>query len=166
MNLEHYHNPPPSFTNPWSSSSSPPHAPAPSSSMYVPGSQQPSNLTAGLLATKPPVGRPGGPTGGSTIPSFGSLPVTSSAGRFTVLSHHSYRGSYMLTPCADILSLNRLPPTSGPYGETSYSTSASPASGQFATSGASYDGLGYAPAPIRPSQFGLDAERSSKYAPT
>ena len=70
----------------------------------------------------------------------------------------------------DMMSMNRLPPATGAYGEPSYTTSASPVGGQFASSAPSYDGGlgGYAPAPVRPSQFGLvsDAERSSKFAPS
>jgi hypothetical protein len=146
MNLDHqYHSQPPAFSNPWSSSSSPPQPPAPSSGMYVPG-QQPSSLTAGLMASKSPAGRPGASGGAPTMPPYGSLPVGGST---------------------DIMSINRLPPASAPYGDAGYTTSASPVSGGFATSGASYDGMGYAPAPIRP-QFGLvsDADRSSKYAPS
>lgn len=82
MNLEQYHNQPPAFSNPWtsSSSSSSSQPPAPSSSMYVPGSQQPSSLTAGLMAAKNPVGRPPASSSGPSIPPYGSLPVTSSAG--------------------------------------------------------------------------------------
>ncbi|KAJ3512600.1 hypothetical protein NM208_g15302 [Fusarium decemcellulare] len=60
---------------------------------------------------------------------------------------------------ADLLSMNRMQTTSAAYGDPTYTTSASPVSGQFApTSAAPYDAMGYAPAPVRPAPFGLAPE--------
>ena len=60
-----------------------------------------------------------------------------------------------------------MPPTSGPY-EASYSTSSGPS--HFATSAPSYDTMGYAPAPVRPSFHPLppadhDSRRFSSSGP-
>lgn len=65
------------------------------------------------------------------------------------------------------MNMNRVPPTSAPYGDAAYTSSASPVSGQFATSGAPYDAMAYPHAPVRPGQFGMvsEAERSGKYPP-
>lgn len=64
------------------------------------------------------------------------------------------------------MSMNRMPPAPGPYGDAPYTSSASPVAGQFATSGAPYDTMGYAPAPIRSTQFGLVPEEDRKYHPS
>lgn len=64
-----------------------------------------------------------------------------------------------------MMNMNRIPPTSAPYGDASYTSTASPASGHFSTSGPSYDPMGYAPPAVRAPQFGMvgEAERSGKY---
>lgn len=73
MNLDyHQQRHSPAFSNPWSSSSSQPH-PAPSSGMFV-GNQQQPPLNPGMMAGKPPAGRPSNSSG------YGAMPVTSSAG--------------------------------------------------------------------------------------
>ena len=52
--------------------------------------------------------------------------------------------------------MNRMAPTSGPYGDPAYSSSASSASSHFAaTSAPTYETMGYAPAPVRPPFHGL-----------
>lgn len=146
MNLDYHHPPhqPPAFSNPWTSSSSPPHPP-PSNGMFV-GGQQPPPLTSGMMPAKPPTGRTSN-SSGSSMASYGSLPVTTSA---------------------ELMSMNRMPPASAPYGDSSYTTSGSPVNnGQFATSSAPYDTLGYAPVPpVRPSQLGLlpEQERSKQFS--
>jgi hypothetical protein len=146
MNLDYHHPPhqPPAFSNPWTSSSSPPHPP-PSNGMFV-GGQQPPPLTSGMMHAKPPTGRTSN-SSGSSMASYGSLPVTTSA---------------------ELMSMNRMPPASAPYGDSSYTTSGSPVNnGQFATSSAPYDTLGYAPAPpVRPTQLGLlpEQERSKQFS--
>lgn len=169
MSLDHqYHSQPPAFSNPWSSSASPPQPPAPNSGMYVPGGQQSSGLSS-LMASKPQAVRPSGGNGGPSMPAYGSLPVTSSAGENLRFQRQPECIHANLITHLDMMNMHRLPPTSGPYGDAAYTTSASPVGGQFASSGPPYhDGLaGYAPAPIRQSQFGLvsEAERSSKYGP-
>ena len=64
-----------------------------------------------------------------------------------------------------MMNINRVPPTSASYGDAAYTSSASPVSGQFATSGAPYDGIAYPPAPVRPAQFGMVGEPERKYTP-
>jgi hypothetical protein len=67
------------------------------------------------------------------------------------------------------MNMNRVPPpTSAAYAESAYTSSASPVAGQFTTSGAHYDPMGYAPAPVRPAQFGMvgEADRAGKFPPT
>jgi hypothetical protein len=52
--------------------------------------------------------------------------------------------------------------TSAAYGDSPYATTASPVNGHFAAaSAAPYDTMGYAPAPIRQSPFGLTPEADS-----
>ncbi|CAG9949992.1 unnamed protein product [Clonostachys rosea f. rosea IK726] len=131
MNLEYpHHSQAPTFSNPWSSSSST-SQPAPSSGLFG-ASQQPPPLNPNLMAGKPPPGR-----AGSSLGSYATMPVTTSA---------------------DLLGMNRLP-TTAPYADASYTTSAGPVAGQFPTSSAPYDALGYAPAPVRPTQFSLSLMR-------
>lgn len=53
-------------------------------------------------------------------------------------------------------------PTSAGYGDATYASSASPVNGHFAPgSAAPYDTMGYAPAPIRQSPFGISPEADS-----
>uniref|UniRef100_A0A8H7TP32 Uncharacterized protein n=1 Tax=Bionectria ochroleuca TaxID=29856 RepID=A0A8H7TP32_BIOOC len=136
MNLEYpHHSQAPTFSNPWSSSSST-SQPAPSSGLFG-ASQQPPPLNPNLMAGKPPPGR-----AGSSLGSYATMPVTTSA---------------------DLLGMNRLP-TTAPYADASYTTSAGPVAGQFPTSSAPYDALGYAPAPVRPTQFSLVPDADRKYS--
>ncbi|KAF4123493.1 Zinc finger, C2H2 type [Geosmithia morbida] len=149
LNMEYHQHPqPPTFSNPWTSSSSPPQ-PASNGAMFVGGPHQQPPLNPSLITGKPHDGRTGSSGGGGgggapSLPPYGSIPVTSSA---------------------DMMSLNRMPPTSAPYGESPYTSTASPVGGQFATSGASYDPMGFAPPAVRP-PFGMvgEAERSAKYS--
>ncbi|CAH0016256.1 unnamed protein product [Clonostachys rhizophaga] len=136
MNLEYpHHSQAPTFSNPWSSSSST-SQPPPSSGLFG-ASQQPPPLNPNLMAGKPPPGR-----AGSSLGSYATMPVSTSA---------------------DLLGMNRLP-TTGPYADASYTTSAGPVAGQFPTSSAPYDALGYAPAPVRSTQFSLVPDADRKYS--
>lgn len=165
MNLDYQqHSQSPAFSNPWTSSSSPPQS-APSGGMFVGSQQQPPPLNPSMMAGKPQGGRTS-TSSGSSMASYGSMPVTSSAGVCHTLD--GTRQDWETHQPLDIMNMNRVPPTSAPYGDASYTTSASPVNGQFATSNAPYDTMGYAPAPIRPAQFGLvpETERSAKYPPT
>lgn len=78
MNLDYQqHNQSPAFSNPWSSNSPQPQS-APNSGMFV-GSQQQPPLNPSLMAGKPQPARPSN-SSGSSMASYGSMPVTSSAG--------------------------------------------------------------------------------------
>ncbi|UPK89356.1 hypothetical protein LCI18_000291 [Fusarium solani-melongenae] len=145
---------PPAFSNPWSSSS-PPQPPP----LFV-GSQQP--LNPNMMAGKPPQHSRASTSSASSMASYGnSMPVAStSAGMPDMLRLPSiYGGShqqYAHSSNSDLLTLNRMQTTSAAYGDPTYTTSASPVSGQFApTSAAPYETMGYAPAPVRPPPFGL-----------
>jgi hypothetical protein len=149
MNLDYQqHNHSPAFSNPWTSSSSPQPS-APNGSMFVANQhQQPPPLSQSMMAGKPPTSRPSN-AASSAIGSYGSMPVPS--------------------PATDMMNMNRVPPpTSAAYAESAYTSSASPVAGQFTTSGAHYDPMGYAPAPVRPAQFGMvgEADRAGKFPPT
>ncbi|KAL2694239.1 hypothetical protein Neosp_000814 [[Neocosmospora] mangrovei] len=149
---------PPAFSNPWSSSS-PPQPPPAGGGLFV-GSQQP--LNPNMMAGKPPQHSRASTSSASSMASYGnSMPVAStSAGMPDMLRLPSiYGGShqqYAHSSNSDLLTLNRMQTTSAAYGDPTYTTSASPVSGQFApTSAAPYETLGYAPAPVRPPPFGL-----------
>ncbi|KAI6783760.1 Zinc finger protein-like protein [Emericellopsis cladophorae] len=139
MNLDyaHHHSHAPAFSNPWSSSISASHPPPSSSSPFVGSQQQPPPLNPNMMAGKPPAPRP---------TTYGSLPVGSSA---------------------DMMSMNRLPPTSTHYGtETSYASSASPVHGShFTPTAAQYEAMGYTPTGVR-SSFGMVGEADRKYPST
>jgi hypothetical protein len=137
----------PAFSNPWSSSSAP-QPPTSNSSLFV-GNQHPSALSHhSLMASKAP-GPRAGSSSGSSLGSYGSMPVPTSS--------------------ADLMHMNRMHTTSAAtYGDPTYATTASPVSGHFAsTSAAPYETLGYAPAPLRP-PFGMapESESSRRYSQT
>ncbi|OAQ72235.1 zinc finger domain-containing protein [Pochonia chlamydosporia 170] len=137
----HHHGQQPTFSNPWSSSTSPPQsAPTAGNPLFV-GSQHQSGMNPNMMAGKGPVGRAGS-SSTSSMASYGSLPVASTG--------------------ADLLSMNRMQTTSATYGDATYATSASPVNGHFAPgSAAPYDAIGYAPAPLRQSHFGIGPEADS-----
>ncbi|KAH0595550.1 hypothetical protein MHUMG1_06725 [Metarhizium humberi] len=131
-----HHGPPPTFSNPWSSSTSPPQsAPAPGNPLFVGSQHQPG---MNMMPGKGPAGR-ASTSSASSMASYASLPVA--------------------TTGADLLTLNRMQTTSAAYGDTTYATSASPVNGHFVPgSTAPYDAIGYAPAPIRQSAFSINHE--------
>ncbi|KAH6660202.1 hypothetical protein BKA67DRAFT_653401 [Truncatella angustata] len=151
INFDHmssYHTP--HFTNPWAAASSPPNA---GQGMY----QQP--LTSGLdILAKQHPSRTSAPT--SSMASFGTIPVTASSAGSTLMAN-VYGQQDLLNMPQDLLSLNRLQPTSAAYGEPSYATATSAPSvhSSYTASPPSFDhGLpGYATAPVR-STFALAPE--------
>ncbi|OAA42585.1 C2H2 finger domain protein FlbC [Metarhizium rileyi] len=136
-----HHGQPPTFSNPWSSTSPSHSASAPGNHLFVGSHHQPA-MNSNMMASKGPADRAS--TGSaSSLASYGSLPVA--------------------TTGADLLSMNRMQTTSGAYSDgTTYATSASPVNGHFVPgSAAPYDAIGYAPAPIRQSPFGISHEADS-----
>lgn len=163
LNLDYQHpNQPPAFSNPWSTSS-PPQS-APSGGMFVGSQQAQPPLSHGMLAGKPQPPRPAN-SSGTSLPSYGSLPVSSSAGKHD-FPRRVPGNAHTNLLAADMMSMNRMQPTSGPYGNPTYTTTASPVNGQFATSGAAYDAMGYAPAGVRPQHYGVlpEAEHSRRFS--
>nr|QEQ42964.1 FlbC [Purpureocillium lavendulum] len=132
------HAQPPAFSNPWSSSSSPPQSAATSGNpLFVHGQHPPAMSHHSMMAAKPPPGR-ASTSSASSMASYGSMPVPTSS--------------------SDMMSLSRMQTTSAAYGDPSYTTSASPVSGHFApTSAPPYEAMGYAPAPSR-QHFSLGPE--------
>lgn len=66
-----------------------------------------------------------------------------------------------------MLNINRMQTSSAAYADPAYTTSASPVNGQFApTSAASYETMGYAPAPVRQPGFSLapDADSARRFS--
>lgn len=134
LNLDHHHamssySSQPHFTNPWVSSS----APQASHGLYV-GSQggltsNPLSLDRHSTQQQPP--SRASTSSNASMASYGSIPVTAAS--------------------ADLLSLNRMQhqTSSAAYGDASYTTAASPVHATYAASPTPYDGLGYAPAPMR-----------------
>jgi hypothetical protein len=55
----------------------------------------------------------------------------------------------LLSMPQDLMSLNRMQTSSAAYGDPAYTTAASPVHATYAASPTPYDGLGYAPAPMR-----------------
>ncbi|KND95204.1 Zinc finger protein C25B8.19c [Tolypocladium ophioglossoides CBS 100239] len=120
----------PAFSNPWSSSSSPPQSAATAGNPIFVASQQQPGMNHSIMAAKPQPGR-ASTSSASSMASYGSMPVA--------------------TTSTDLMSMSRLHTTSAGYGDATYTTSASPVSGHFAsTSAAPYEAMGYAPAPSRP----------------
>ena len=134
------HSQPPAFSNPWSSSSPP--QPAPTSGGLFVGSQQQAPLSHSMMAGKAPNARASA-SSTSSLSSYGSLPVAAPSS------------------AADMPYMSRMHTTSAAYGDPTYATSASPVSGHFASTSASYDPLGYAPAHVRQPAFGLGADADS-----
>lgn len=161
LNFDHmssYSNPP-HFTNPWSSASSPPTGNH--QGMYSQG------LSAGLgnldAIAKQHSGRTSA-NSGSSMASYGSIPVTASSAGSTLMAD-VYGQQDLLDMPQDLLSLNRMQTTSAGYGEPSYATAttASSAHPTYSASPTPYDGniSGYAPAPMR-STFALAPEADSR----
>ncbi|KJZ73637.1 hypothetical protein HIM_06970 [Hirsutella minnesotensis 3608] len=140
------HAQPPAFSNPWTSSASPPQTGATAGSpLYVASQQQPAVHQQHMMAAKPQQPARASTSSASSMASYASLPVA--------------------TTSADLLGLNRLHTTSATYGDPTYATSASPVSGHFAGApSAPYDALGYAPAPARQSTFGMSPEVERRFS--
>lgn len=163
------HAQPPAFSNPWSSASSPPQsiptaATGPGNPLFnVHGGQH--SLPPAMMP-KPIPGRAS--TGSSSsMASYGSMPMGSSAG-----SHHPSSGGMsmphdLLNPNQDILSMNRMQTSTAAFGEPSYAT-ASPVNGHFAPPATGpYEAMGYTAAPARPHAFSVshdDAARRFSHA--
>ncbi|KAK2606181.1 hypothetical protein QQS21_003464 [Conoideocrella luteorostrata] len=128
----------PAFSNPWSSSASPPQtAPTAGNPLFM-GNHQP-GMSHSMMG-KGPAGRTSA-SSGSSMASYASLPVSSSG--------------------ADLIAMNRMT-TSAAYGDATYATSASPVNGHFVPGSAPpYDTIGYAPAPARQPPFGISPEADS-----
>jgi hypothetical protein len=154
------HSQPPSFSNPWSSSSSAQPAP-PTSGLFVNG-QQPAPLSHSMMAAKAPAART---SAGSTssLSSYGSLPVATSAATGKDWPFGPDVERRFADPSLDIPPyINRMHTTSAAaYGDPTYATSASPVNNHFGPTSASYDTLGYAPPHVRQPPFGLGAESDS-----
>lgn len=163
------HAQPPAFSNPWSSSSSAPQsipaAAGPGSALFnVHG--QPS-MPPAMMPGKP---IPGRASSASSMPSYGSMPMSSSAG-----THNPSPGSLgmqhdLLNPNPDMMSMNRMQTSSAAFGEPSYATSASPVNGHFAPPATGpYEAMGYTAAPTRSHAFPLghdDRRFSQAYVPS
>ncbi|KAM4054973.1 zinc-finger of C2H2 type domain-containing protein [Hirsutella rhossiliensis] len=139
------HAQPPAFSNPWSSSSSPPQSGTTAGApLYVNGQQQPA-VAHHMMAPKPQQHARASTSSASSMASFASLPVA--------------------TTSADMLAMSRLHSTSAAYGDPTYTASASPVSGHFApTSAPPYEALGYAPAPSRQSTFAMSPETERRFS--
>ncbi|KAH8661130.1 hypothetical protein BGZ61DRAFT_403123 [Ilyonectria robusta] len=139
---------PPAFSNPWSSTSSPPQPAPPGGGLFVGNHQA---LNPNMMAGKPPHSCRASTSSASSIASYGSMPVANTS--------------------ADLLSTSRMQTTSAACGDATYTTSASPVNAHFApTSVAPYEAMGYAPAPVRPPHFTLapdvdHARRFSQHLP-
>ncbi|KAH6960028.1 hypothetical protein BKA56DRAFT_701383 [Ilyonectria sp. MPI-CAGE-AT-0026] len=136
---------PPAFSNPWSSTSSPPQPAPPSGGLFVGNHHQ--ALNPNMTAGKPPHSGLASTSSASSIASCGSMPIANTS--------------------ADLLSISRRQTTSAAYGDPTYTTSASPVNGHFApTSVAPYEAMGYAPAPVRPPHFTLapDADHDRRFS--
>ncbi|KAK7431140.1 hypothetical protein QQZ08_002421 [Neonectria magnoliae] len=157
----------PAFSNPWTSTSSPPQ-PAPAGSGLFVGNHHHA-LNPNMMAGKPPHSR-ASTSSASSIASYGSMPVANtSAGSLSPSPSMAgiYEQQDLLNVPQDLLSINRMQTTSAAYGDPTYSTSASPVNAHFApTSVAPYEAMGYAPAPIRPPHFALapDADHSRRFS--
>lgn len=159
----------PAFSNPWSSSSSPPQSAATAGNpLFVPGHQQP-GMNHSIMAAKPHPGR-ASTSSASSMASYGSMPVaTTSAGKRDA---HPLGGGVVRGQCdllgvhQDLMSMSRLHTTSAGYADATYATSASPVSGHFApTSAAPYEAMGYAPAPGRPGfAMGPEADSARRFS--
>lgn len=131
------HAQPPAFSNPWSSSASPPQSipatgPAPNG-LFVPA--PPPGMNPNMMPGKP---HPARPSAGSTssMTSYGSMPVANSS--------------------ADLMAMNRMQTTSAAFGDPVYATSASPVNGHFAPPATGpYDAMGYTAAPHRQHPFAM-----------
>lgn len=156
LNLDHHHamssySSQPHFTNPWVSSS----APQASHGLYV-GSQggltsNPLSLDRHSTQQQPP--SRASTSSNASMASYGSIPVTAaSAGSPLSMVDPAFVGQQdLLSMPQDLLSLNRMQhqTSSAAYGDASYTTAASPVHATYAASPTPYDGLGYAPAPMR-----------------
>ncbi|KAJ9137874.1 C2H2 zinc finger protein encoded by the fle1 (Flexuosa) protein [Pleurostoma richardsiae] len=131
----------PHFTNPWVSSS----APQTNHGMYVSSGGLGSNpLSLDRHAAHhhqhpqqqqppPPPPSRASTSSNASMASYGSIPVSSASA-----------GSSL-----NLMSLNRMQTSSAAYGDPAYTTAASPVHATYAASPTPYDGLGYAPAPMR-----------------
>lgn len=150
----------PQFTNPWVSSNSASSHPQ-TSHQPMPVYQQ-APPPPPPQQHQPPVSRTAG------AGAYGSIPVsTAPAGSsLSMPDHHSaYVGQQdLLSIPQDLLTLNRLPHTSGPgYPEAAYTTAPSPIHSTYAASPTNFDQLGYAPAPIR-STFAMADQDQRRYS--
>lgn len=160
------HAQPPSFSNPWSSSSSPPQsipaAAGPGSALFnVHG--QPS-LPPAMMHGKPMPGRAS--TGSaSSMASYGSMPLGSSTSSHNPPSASLGMQHDLLNPNhnQDMLAMNRMQTSAPAFGEPSYATSASPVNGHFAPPASGpYEAMGYTAAPARPHPFPIGHDDPSR----
>jgi hypothetical protein len=151
---------PPAFSNPWSSSASPPQSlaaagPSPNG-LFVAAPPPPQGMNPNMMPGNKPHPARASASSGSSMTSYGSMPVGStSAGSHSPPSidslgmHHD-----LLNSNQDLLGMNRMQTTSAAFGDPVYATSASPVNGHFAPPATGpYDALGYAAAPTRHHPF-------------
>ncbi|OAA67610.1 C2H2 conidiation transcription factor [Cordyceps fumosorosea ARSEF 2679] len=174
------HAQPPSFSNPWSSSTSassqsiPAAAAAagPGSALFNVHGGQPSMPPTMMPGGKPLPGRAS--TGSaSSIASYGSMPLGSSASSHHHHHHHHHNPSSaglsmqhdLLNPSPDLLSMNRMQQTSAAGFEPAYATSASPVNGHFAPPASGpYEAMGYTSAPARPPPFPMSHDDPRRFS--
>ncbi len=153
------HAQPPAFSNPWSSSTSPPQSIAASgptpNGLFVPA--PPQGMNPHMMPGKPhPVRASAGST--SSMTSYGSMPVPNpSAGSHSPPSLDSLGMQHnLLNSNQDLMAMNRMQTTSAAFGDPVYATSASPVNGHFAPPNAGpYDAMGYTAAPHRQHPFAM-----------
>jgi len=149
---------PPAFSNPWSSSASPPQSVAaagPSPNGLFVAAPPPQGMNPNMMPGKPHPARASA-SSGSSMTSYGSMPVGStSAGSHSPPSMDSLGMHHdLLNSNQDLLGMNRMQTTSAAFGDPVYATSASPVNGHFAPPATGpYDAMGYAAAPARQHPF-------------
>ncbi|KAI3397264.1 hypothetical protein diail_11063 [Diaporthe ilicicola] len=157
-NMSSYPTHSPQFSNPWASSTT-----APSShALYVASQPGLASNPMGLDRHAQQATSRAPATTTAPLAPYGSVPVTSaSAGSPLSMVDPSLAGGQtdLLSVPQDLLSINRMPhPSSAPsYGESAYTTAASPVHATYAASPTSYDGMGYPSSSVR-HNFGLAPE--------
>jgi len=137
MNFDHmpYTNSP-QFTNPWTSSSSPPQ----SHSLYAPAH----NLNLDGIAKQQ---QPQRMHNNVSMGSYANVPITAASAGSSLLAD-VYSSQDLLTMPQDLLSPNRSM-SSGYGNEATYTSAPSPVHSTYAPTSSPYESMGYAPAPVR-----------------
>ncbi|KAJ2982736.1 hypothetical protein NQ176_g1183 [Zarea fungicola] len=158
------HAQPPAFSNPWSSSSSPPQS--------IPAAAGPGSAVFNVHGqpSMPPAMMPGKPIPGrastgstSSMASYGSMPIPSSAASHNPPSSSLSIQHELLNPNHDMLSMNRMQTSAAAFGEPSYAATASPVNGHFAPPATGpYEAMGYAAAPPRHHPFPIGHDDPSR----